>query len=508
MDTNQVHEKKVIVSVSEWLPKNKQLNLHITVGLLSFMFMVFHFTSVYFFTLQLESLMLVGIFLGLGNLFAFLFDVPIGILQYYFKPKHLYAFGVLAQIVAMLIFWNFIFSVTDFLSGEIAEYSWKLESVVKFFLQDGLNLVLMIVAAFCYGFSKEVNDITTISYVLNSANPDQYKQIIAKNNLSIGIGAFFGLVISGIVLTANPKFIIFHIVFMIMMVFYFVFKFFDSSEKVFDIDSVKNFHLSEMDISFDSTTQKMSQVVRKVDIAKTLQNTKFLILLPAKISGKAPWVGELSEKTIESFKEIWETLKYSRLYHLIVYWSFIMLLFFGFWDTFATTFLIDYLNQVKSGWSFILLGIIAVPAYWLQSLFGTLSDKYGSYQISLIGLALSAGSLIFMSIFGGDKNIYVVMGAALVNSVGYAICMSLSVATFLESYNVSYAEKKSLKQIDANASAAPMKILQNLANVVGLMLGWMVLGVAGFRGFFFVFGASIAVFLAWSIWRKKLIVQK
>jgi uncharacterized protein YunC (DUF1805 family) len=62
------------------------------------------------------------------------------------------------------------------------------------------------------------------------------------------------------------------------------------------------------------------------------------------------------------------------------------------------------------------------------------------------------------------------MPLALVNSVGYSICMSLSVATFLESYNTTYAEKKGLKQIDANASAAPMKILQNFANVIGLFL--------------------------------------
>jgi hypothetical protein len=49
--------------------------------------------------------------------------------------------------------------------------------------------------------------------------------------------------------------------------------------------------------------------------------------------------------------------------HLIVYWSFIMLLTFGFWDTFASTFLIDFLNQVKPGWSFALLGLIAIPAF-------------------------------------------------------------------------------------------------------------------------------------------------
>lgn len=75
-----------------------------------------------------------------------------------------------------------------------------------------------------------------------------------------------------------------------------------------------------------------------------------------------------------------------------------------------------------------------------------------------------------MSFFTGNLNFYVVMTLALINSVGYSICMSLSVATFLETYNQSYAERKNLKQVDANASAAPMKILQNLANVVGLFL--------------------------------------
>jgi hypothetical protein len=43
--------------------------------------------------------------------------------------------------------------------------------------------------------------------------------------------------------------------------------------------------------------------------------------------------------------------------------------------------------------------------------------------------------------------------------------MSLSQAVFLEEYNKSYANYNNLKEIDANAAAAPMKILQNFANV-------------------------------------------
>lgn len=84
---------------------------------------------------------------------------------------------------------------------------------------------------------------------------------------------------------------------------------------------------------------------------------------------------------------------------------------------------------------------------------------------------LSGTSLVTMAFFAGEPRLTFVMPLALMNSVGYAICMSLSVATFLESYNIAYADRKGLKQIDANASAAPMKILQNMANVVGLFLG-------------------------------------
>jgi len=76
MDTENT-QNQTFVSVEEGLDGNRRTNLHLTVGLLSFITMMFHFTTVYFFTLKLQSLALVGIFLGLGNLFAFFFDVPV-----------------------------------------------------------------------------------------------------------------------------------------------------------------------------------------------------------------------------------------------------------------------------------------------------------------------------------------------------------------------------------------------------------------------------------------------
>lgn len=77
--------------------------------------------------------------------------------------------------------------------------------------------------------------------------------------------------------------------------------------------------------------------------------------------------------------------------------------------------------------------------------------------------------------------------------------MALGQKEFLESYNEIYAEKMALTEIDANASAGPIKILQNLANVVGLICGGFILGVFGYAGFFILFGILILAVLAWSI---------
>ncbi len=71
---------------------------------------------------------------------------------------------------------------------------------------------------------------------------------------------------------------------------------------------------------------------------------------------------------------------------------------FGFWDTFASSFLIDYLDQIKSGWGYILLAVIGIPGILLQEVAIKIGQKIGEKNIGLIGLALSSGSLIMMGI--------------------------------------------------------------------------------------------------------------
>jgi hypothetical protein len=63
-----------------------------------------------------------------------------------------------------------------------------------------------------------------------------------------------------------------------------------------------------------------------------------------------------------------------------------LILIFGFWDTFATTFLIDFLDTVSPGWSYALLALIALPALGLQEIAGKIATKIGVKTVAFFGL--------------------------------------------------------------------------------------------------------------------------
>ena len=61
--------------------------------------------------------------------------------------------------------------------------------IISWFFSDALNWILIIVASFCYGLTKEVNDISTFGYILSHAHPSEYPRILARNNITYGIGS-------------------------------------------------------------------------------------------------------------------------------------------------------------------------------------------------------------------------------------------------------------------------------------------------------------------------------
>lgn len=123
----------------------------------------------------------------------------------------------------------------------------------------------------------------------------------------------------------------------------------------------------------------------------------------------------------------------------------------------------------------------------------------------MFGIVASGSSLIAMSM---APNVWVFIALGLVNSLGYAAGMGISQGLFLDTYNNFYAKKFNLAEIDSNASASPMKIIQNLANVVGLCMGGLLLAVFGFAGFFVVFGGLLLAGGVASIKYRKIIASE
>ncbi|MBP7773968.1 hypothetical protein KA071_02655, partial [Candidatus Gracilibacteria bacterium] len=84
----------------------------------------------------------------------------------------------------------------------------------------------------------------------------------------------------------------------------------------------------------------------------------------------------------------------------------------------------------------------------------------------------------------------------MLNSTGYAAGYPMSQSIFADEYNKSYARVTESNIINADVSAAPMKILNNFANAIGLIFGGALISFVGFSGMFIVYGTAV---LAWGI---------
>lgn len=133
----------------------------------------------------------------MANAIAFFLDIPVGILQRYYSTKKLFIIAAIAQLVAVGIFFNFIYNVFDIAKGIGTTVAPDLlANSIDWFFSSAVNWILILVASLCYGLAKEINDISTFGYILSHANPSEYPKILARNNITYGLGSLVGLVLS------------------------------------------------------------------------------------------------------------------------------------------------------------------------------------------------------------------------------------------------------------------------------------------------------------------------
>ncbi|GAB0174933.1 MAG: hypothetical protein HHAS10_08120 [Candidatus Altimarinota bacterium] len=502
-------EDVIVISANNAFEGHKLRNFYLTNAFQGFVWMIFHFSMVFFFTFQLKKVALVGIFLGIANAIAFLLDIPVGILQRYYSTKKLFIIAAISQLIAVGIFFNFIynvFSVVEVTGKTIIPDGFS--SIWGWFFDNALNWVLIVIASICYGLTKEINDISTYGYILSHAHPSEYGKILARNNITYGLGSLMGLVLSGFILSVNPTFAVIVLGIIIAGFLFFTSRFFDNSDESISISDITSFTIGIKKLNKENVAEYISEKINAIDLQKVVESAKYIFIKPKqKETNPLKWK-ELLLETKNTAAVIKNIMLHTPIY-LVIYWTMSLVLIFGFWDTFASTFLIEFLAKIGTEkTAYILLAFIAIPALGLQEIAGKLADKIGIKTVAFFGLGLSGVSLIGMGLVSigygtefGPRSI-VLIALAIINSVGYACGMALGQNQFLDNYNKIYAKTMRLQEIDSNASAGPMKILQNAANVIGLVLGGVILGIVNYSGFFILFGIVILSVLVWSISKK------
>ena len=82
----------------------------------------------------------------------------------------------------MIIFTLFIFQVTNQLAALKVDNN-LVDGILSFFLGNVLNIILLLVAAICYGLTQELNSVTSLSYVMSNVEPSKYSEILARSNI-------------------------------------------------------------------------------------------------------------------------------------------------------------------------------------------------------------------------------------------------------------------------------------------------------------------------------------
>lgn len=112
----------------------------------------------------------------------------------------------------------------------------------------------------------------------------------------------------------------------------------------------------------------------------------------------------------------------------------LIVVFFGFWDTFVVTFLIDFLDKIISSNSdnilvqtklftgYVFIAVLAIPAFGAQIPLIALSKKIGIFPVIFTGVLLSGISMFCFGIFNG---FFLVLLLGIGNSIGYAAAMPL-----------------------------------------------------------------------------------
>ena len=471
-----------------------------------FVWICFHFTVIFFFWIMLKSILLTWLFLWIWNFIAFVLDIPIWVLLRYVKSKTMFIMWTIFLLFEWFIFFKFIFFTKDFDISKLFSLSNLVNDSLNSFLGDTTNLFLLLLCWIFYWVIKEIYDVTTLSYLMNESSSDNFAENLSKNNLYFWVWALFWLILSWVILSFNPFIAVSFLVFFIIIFLILILKYFDNQNYTISIKDIKNFKITEK-----INNRMKTAIITRKEVKEIFDKSRSVFVNPMKIKGEFNLKTFINHSKTE-FVDFKNTLFKIPLF-LPLIWSLYIIVPLWILDTFIATFQVDFLKKIielnsdnilaKFISAYVLLLIIVIPVFITQMYFINLSKTNWVLKIICFWLFLSWISLIM---FWLNQNIMYIILFWIWNSLWYAASFPLAQSVFSEKYNEHYSLIKNLKEIDSNASAWPLKMISNLANVAWLLFWSFVVALIWFNWFFIVYWLLLLWVFAYTIKNKDKII--
>lgn len=129
-----------------------------------------------------------------------------------------------------------------------------------------MHWIALLVAAVCYGFTKEVNSITNFGYILSNSHPSRTGQIIARTNIFAGIGSVVGMLLSGVILATSQSFALIFLGGVIIGLLIFIARYFDNPLDSIDISNIKDFTVSVKKWNAHEAKNEIVETIKKADL--------------------------------------------------------------------------------------------------------------------------------------------------------------------------------------------------------------------------------------------------
>lgn len=451
------------------------LLVYIIVVFYKFAYSLFQFSLVRFLKAGIgQDTFLIGLMIAISNFILLFSDIPLGILQKYFKPRRFLLVSIGMLLISDLIF---LFATLDVWLGFIA----------VFFQQA----------------SMEIYFITITTYILRLSTKDDYAQNVSQEDMADNIGDILGLGLGGVVFVidrffdANNVFAASFLAILIMLLFLFVYEFVDHKHFTSMEETILNLRVSKQ---FQEGALNVSEqiVQNPTEEAPADEITK---------KGKMSF-GEIADGFRTTFGNLFDILT-NKLHTPLLLWGIAIMVITYFWyasiNFFEPMFMKEIYNE-GTGWivdnvprymfeSFMFIIALVVPTFFLELPFGKLADKWGKEKMIILGTLFSGISIFILGLI---PNAFIVFLIFLAINCGFVIIYPSTVGLLGEEYKKASDRKKQeegKKDIAASQeeqvegeSAGIISIIVNFGEIAAGLVGGFFLGIFSFSQTYIIYG--------------------